>query len=646
MKQGGTPMIQIAFVVPDSVLVDVVRRAWDLHDSLFGRNEELQYTVDYEIMPDKIMKDHGDADVIVCRGGTAAALKKKNLLRPIVEIPITISDIVVSVRRAIKQYGESPIGAVGTINTIRSLYLSRYKFPVSVKPYPTASVEIDDLIVGMERAVKDGCGIILAGHNTCNYCREHGIPAGLIYSSIESVFLAITEAKSCAHTAMVEKENSMISRSIVDNVFEGIITVDQDDLIRTFNPAASEILNIEATQCIGQPVRKVFPDNRISAILSGGQSYTNEIVRIMGENYVVNSTPMAHEGKSLGTLIAFQAAQTISNTESRIRDRLRVSGHIAKHRFEDILGESQAVQYAIHQAKRFAHVDSNVLLYGETGTGKELFAQSIHKESRWASGPFVAVNCAAIPENLMESELFGYEPGAFTGAVKTGKAGLFEVAHEGTIFLDEISELSLPLQSRLLRVIQEREIRRVGANRVIPINVRIISATNRDLNEMIKKGKFREDLYYRLKVLSVDLPPVRERKSDVRLLMQYFIDYYAKKFGKGKINLSDEAEQVASAYDWPGNIREIRNISEQLVVLCETDTITYAEVRAVVPVKKSAENEQPETIQAKAERLADLEKQKIAEVLLSSRTKKEAAEKLGISKTTLWRRCKELGLNN
>ena len=249
----------------------------------------------------------------------------------------------------------------------------------------------------------------------------------------------------------------------------------------------------------------------------------------------------------------------------------------------------------------------------------------------------------AIPENLMESELFGYEGGAFTGASKTGKEGLFEAAHEGTIFLDEVSEIPLTLQSRLLRVIQEREVRRVGANRVIPINVRIICATNRDLLDMIRQGRFREDLYYRLKVLSVQLPPLRERDGDMALIMQHYLSYYARKFGKTQITLSPEAARRISAYGWPGNIREIRNVSEQLAVLCESDIITGTDVAVVLPTEQAGRK--PFVIEKNDDpTLSSVQKRQIMEVLAHTKTRKEAAETLGISKTTLWRKCKELKL--
>ena len=639
-------MTKIAFVVPDPTMVEVVHEAWTLHEKIFGKSPDLHYTVDCGIQPDLVMSRHYDADVIVSRGGTAAGLKERNILVPVVEIPITSFDIASSIRKAIARHGKLPIGVVGTVNTIRGVNFMHEDFGVPVKGYQTVSVSIHDLIDGMERAVGDGCKLILAGHNTCHYCEEHGIPAGLIYSSVESVFLAITEAKRSANLAQTEKENSMIFRSTLDHVFEGIITVDKDNRIRTFNPAAAQMLNRKTEDCLGRTVEEALPEGRLNAILMSGQSFTNEIVRINGVNYVLNSAPMTQNDDRLGTLVTFQTANAISDAETRIRERQRVTGYQAKYTFADILGDSDPLHTAIKQARRFAHVDSNILLYGETGTGKELFAQSIHNESDRAAGAFVAVNCAAIPENLMESELFGYESGAFTGANKTGKAGLFEAAHEGTIFLDEISEIPLTLQSRLLRVIQEREVRRIGANRVIPINVRIICATNRDLSQMIAQNKFREDLYYRLKVLSVNLPPVRERGGDIDIMMQHYLAYYGRRFGKGDITLTNGARAVAEAYGWPGNVREIRNVSEQLAVLCEGGTVSTEDILSVLPIRrKQAAPQQELPVYGNGdETLRDITHRQIVEVLSRAKNRQEAADMLGISKTTLWRKCKEFNL--
>ena len=639
-------MTHIDFVMPNPDLARIVHKAWALHEEIFGGSDQFSYSVDCEIDPEAVVLRHYDADVIVSRGGTATGLKEQNQLTPVVEIPITTADIAMSVRRAIRECGEHPIGVVGTPNMLSAVTRMGMKFPVSVKAFTVPTIQLSDLRAGVDRARAEGCGLIIAGHNTCRYAREIGLQAGMIYSSVESVFLAITEAKRCAQVSWVERGTSVMFRSIVDHVSEGIITVDRNDLIRTFNPAAERMLGRTMKDCVGQPPDKALPESRLTAILLGDKSLSNEIVRVGNVNYVVNCLPFGHAGVRLGTLVTFQAAGTYSDVEGRLRERLRASGYTAKYRFSGILGESPAILSAIRQAQRYARVDSSVLLCGETGTGKELFAQSIHNDSDRAGGPFVAVNCATLPENLMESELFGYEPGAFTGASKQGKAGLFEEAHRGTLFLDEVSEIPLHLQSRLLRVIQEREVRRVGGSRVIPVDVRLICATNRDLTQMIAQGRFREDLYYRLNVLKVTLPPLRERRGDAQRIMRHYLAHYVKKFGKEEITLTPEAAALAEAYPWPGNIRELRNVCEQLAVLCETGEITAEDMASALPAGRE-EQRQAMAVQTSAPAcasLGEMERERIIQVLSTGVSRGEAAALLGISPTTLWRRCRQYGL--
>ncbi|MGI6424651.1 MAG: sigma-54 interaction domain-containing protein [Tepidanaerobacteraceae bacterium] len=250
-----------------------------------------------------------------------------------------------------------------------------------------------------------------------------------------------------------------------------------------------------------------------------------------------------------------------------MRRELYLKGHVAQHTFEDIITCSSIMEKAISEARQFAQAEAAVVITGETGTGKELFAQSIHNTSQRKGGHFVAVNCAAVPENLLESELFGYEEGAFTGARRGGKKGLFELAHDGTIFLDEIGELPLKLQARLLRVLQEKAVIRVGGDRVIPINVRIIAATHRNLEASVKNGTFRQDLYYRLNVLRLSLPPLRERKDDIPLLIDRLLEKICNKTAKKPPLLSDAVLKIFCSYHWPGNVRELQNILERLVVL-------------------------------------------------------------------------------
>ena len=375
-------------------------------------------------------------------------------------------------------------------------------------------------------------------------------------------------------------------------------------------------------------------------------AYNDELLNLGKNRFVLNKTPIRLAKEIIGNLLTFQKVSAVQNTEIAIRSKLYHRGHTAKYSFADIIGDSRPIQEAVRIAKTLAKAPSNILITGETGTGKELFAQSIHRESDARSGPFVAVNCAAIPENLVESEFFGYESGAFTGASKEGKPGFFELAHEGTIFLDEISEIPLNLQGKLLRVIQENEVMRIGSDRIIPVKVRIVCAVNKDLRELAGKGAFREDLYYRLAVLRLRLPPLRERKGDILQLAEHFIRQYESMYPKRTFTLDPRARGALLAYQWGGNIRELRNVCEQLVVLNESGVITEAEVDGLIPsgAKKPITENTPTTDYA-TERNSLEREQILAAMDECGCNKSRASELLGMDRTTLWRKLKEYGID-
>ena len=307
----------------------------------------------------------------------------------------------------------------------------------------------------------------------------------------------------------------------------------------------------------------------------------------------------------MGYMIVFDDIATLQQTEQKIRKKISRKPLTANYTFDDIIGSSESIQQTILQAKKYSQSNASVLIQGESGTGKELFAQSIHQSSNRSFNSFVALNCAAIPESLLDSELFGYEEGSFTGAQKGGKPGRFELAHGGTIFLDEISELPLHLQTRLLRVLQEKEIMRIGGDQVVPVDVRIIAASNKDLLECVKDGTFREDLYYRLNVLQLFIPPLRQRKKDIIELFRYFI----RKEERLNQALSDQDLLIFEQNDWKGNIRELENFAERFIVLCQDeirshDRITKLLQSSLTPntlsqnnqIQEPAKNKNPENI--------------------------------------------------
>ncbi len=292
-------------------------------------------------------------------------------------------------------------------------------------------------------------------------------------------------------------------------------------------------------------------------------------------------------------------------------------------------------------ARKFSQYDASVLIEGESGVGKELFAQSIHNESPRHSGPFVAVNCATLPKSLIESELFGYVEGAFTGSRKGGKAGFFEMAHKGTLFLDEIGELPLDIQGQLLRAVQEKEIMRLGDTRIIPVDVRLICATNRDLSDMVRESLFRRDLLYRINTLSLYIPPLGRRPDDILVLAHHFLDIFCQKYSKTITGFSPRAEAYLGSYPYEGNVRELRGMMERAVIVCEGERVRLADVRAGrdIPLELPVESDMKPAAMVS---LGDLERRHVRDVFESTgRSVQETMKILGISRTTLWRRLKE-----
>jgi len=331
--------------------------------------------------------------------------------------------------------------------------------------------------------------------------------------------------------------------------------------------------------------------------------------------------------------------------EEKIRQKLLAQGLVSKYSFADICGESQLLRETIGQAQKYAKSQSTVLITGESGTGKELFAQSMHNESHRKDGPFVAINCAALPETLLESELFGYEEGAFTGARRGGKLGLFEVAHGGTIFLDEIGELGSQLQARLLRVIQQKQVMRVGGEKVVQVDVRVLTATNRNLYEAVQKGLFREDLFYRLNVLPLKVPSLRKRPEDIPVLFRHFLAR------RGWENVPDSVPEALfekmKRYSWPGNVRELENFAERYCAIGEDNFENFSTLQSLISRlfgEEGGDGHGKHKIMVELGTFDQIENQIIEQLAtLFPNSKGDLARVLGISRTTLWRKLKATG---
>ncbi|MGD8846575.1 MAG: sigma 54-interacting transcriptional regulator, partial [Desulfobacteraceae bacterium] len=385
--------------------------------------------------------------------------------------------------------------------------------------------------------------------------KKYGIPFTVIESSPESMQQAAQEAKNIASAKQREKTKGNLFRVVLDYAYDGIISVDAEGEITIFNPVAERVTRIASSAAVGRNIEAVWPDLELHKVLGAGKQDLAQLLTINNEQVVCNKVPIHVNDKVVGAVINFQDVTKLQQMEAKVRRRLFATGHVANLSFDDIIGTSALLQKSVALSRDFAGTDSAILILGETGTGKEVFSQSIHNGSSRSQGPFVALNCAALPEQILESELFGYVGGAFTGASQAGKAGLFEIAHGGTLFLDEIAEMTSMTQGKLLRVLQEKQVMRLGSDRLTPVDVRIIAATNRPLKGLVDENRFRADLYYRLNVLQLKLYPLRDRIEDVTALARFFLDKHAARMNR-KLEFTSKALKELTKYSWPGNIRE------------------------------------------------------------------------------------------
>lgn len=359
-------------------------------------------------------------------------------------------------------------------------------------------------------------------------------------------------------TNLFEKEFDILLQVLDD----GIIGVNYDGLICTYNEGAEKIIGYKKHDIMYKYGLDILTDIPFKHVLENLKSVKEKLIKINGYDVVVSVDPIIHSSRLYGAVAIIRKFNDIEKKQHKLRSQLIGKGHRAKYRFQDILGESEAIKKCKNDAIKMAKSNFTVLITGESGTGKELFAQAIHNSSGRKDYQFVAVNCGALPESLLESELFGYEEGAFTGARKGGKPGLFELAHKGTLFLDEIGEISKNLQTRLLRVLQERQVMRIGGDRLIDVDIRLIAATNRDLNDMVIKGEFREDLFYRLNVLRLGVPNLNSRREDIFS----FINYFKNEFN-GKFEMDENVKKAFLNHNWRGNVRELKNYVEYIISL-------------------------------------------------------------------------------
>lgn len=490
--------------------------------------------------------------------------------------------------------------------------------------------------------------VLIGGALTTAVAAENGIASFLIEPGQESIEQALEIACNIAQTKIQEQQKIKEITTIINQSTDGIIAIDKNKNMTVFNPKAEKIFGTDFYMIDEHKKSSILGNTFLNRILSTKIPVNEEIVKINNQDFIITTMPLLINNKIYGGVATLQEVSRVQKTEQNIRVNSHVKGLKAKFYFEDIIGTSNTIRTAIVKAKKFALSSFTILITGETGTGKELFAQSVHNYSTRRNGPFVAVNCAAIPDNLLEAELFGYEEGSFTGAKKGGKPGLFELAHNGTIFLDEIGDLPLNLQAHLLRVIQEKEVIRVGGKELVPIDVKIVACTNVDLYEKVLQGSFREDLFYRLSVLHLHLPPLRERLEDIPLIASHILKKYFEK--KYNTDIIIAALDTLNNTGWKGNVRELENVLAKLSVLIENDDFNYQNVVNEIKCNYTYKN-QNITTHVNETSTSDLhnlknstvktEREILNNLIQQNLPYSEIAKMLGISRTTLWRKIKK-----
>lgn len=434
--------------------------------------------------------------------------------------------------------------------------------------------------------------------------------------------------------------------TIINHISDGLLVMDRLGILKYCNTPASHILGISVNASVGRPIKDVLDfELALNQVFDNEEGYIDRELQInsstLNLHLIDSAIPIRDEnGRMVSVVNTFRQIERVKELSYRMTmDR-------PNYRFADILGDADTLHTAISAARKAARSTANVVLYGESGTGKELFAQAIHTDGQKGNGPFVAINCAALPRDLVESELFGYTSGSFTGADKAGRQGKFELASGGTLFLDEIAEMPLEVQAKLLRVLQEQRVLRIGAAHSIAVNVRVIAASNQKLSVLVAQGLFREDLYYRLNVIEINIPALRDRHGDIPLLLQYFLDQYCQRLNRDSISLAPHAIQQLIQYHWPGNIRQLQNIVERLVNLSDDSRIEDISMEWLTGSRIETPPTPSVPVSAPVRSLASWEELGIRSALdATAYNISRTANALGISRPTLYAKIKRYGIN-
>lgn len=597
-----------------------------------------QATMEEAVKVAKQLLDDG-VEVIVGGGGTGHLLLQ-TLGTPVIRIARSHFDIINALLLA-KSFGKligltsfnSPPEGIEVLEDILGIKLHHVLFRTT-----------DELKKGIARAIRLKTDCIVGGGICRRITKSMGGKGILVSPSRETILQSLIEARSLATARRKEKEEIERIRTVIELSKDGIILIDESGRVKIFNQAASELFGVQLSQARDRRLTEILKDTGLLNVLNTGLAEHDNIRKIQDVSVVVNSVPIKVLGETKGAVSTFKEASRIQNIDRKLRERLYTQGFVAKYIFSDIIGSSDVILRLLEMASKYASTDETILIEGETGTGKELLAQGVHNASARKERPFVAINCSALSESLLESELFGHEEGAFTGAKRGGKLGLFEMAHTGTIFLDEIADMDYGLQARLLRVLEQKEVLRVGGDRVVPVDVRVIASTYKNLAKEVRGGRFRTDLYFRLAAFKLIIPPLRERPSDIIELAENFLRVFSQK----KMTVSKHLLQCLDEYDWPGNVRELKSLIKRYVVLRNSSSSGKSLFRMIFDemrnsnggvVFETSRNGHHAGITNLKDAVSAFEQKTIEDVLKECNfNKKKASRKLGISPNTLWRK--------
>ena len=576
----------------------------------------------------------GLVDVFVSAGSNASILRA-GLQTPVATIQLGGFDLLQALIRA-----RAIADRVGVVTYGQTLHaLDDVKDLLNIEIIQHAYHTPDDARARVEQLRQDGFRVIVGSSLVVDLAEQAGLH-GLLAYSLSSIRRAFDDAIELARVARLESGRYDQLNSVLHNLQDAVLAVDQDHRIIAANTPMRRLLGHTTASAPGMPLDAAPPELSLRATLETGAEERAVVLRFADRDWIANRTPIRENNQIVGAAITLYDARAIQEADSSLRRQQRRSQKTARYEFASLIGHSPVFRQSLDTARRFAQTDLTVLISGESGVGKELFAQAIHSAGARAERPFVAVNCAAFPESLLESELFGYEDGAFTGSRRGGKRGLIEAAHTGTLFLDEIGDMPLPLQSRLLRVLQEREITRLGATSAIAVDVRVVVATHQPLQQLIAERRFRQDLYYRINTLRLRLPPLRERGTDILALAQALLARCLQRHGcalDAAAALAPLADRLRT-YAWPGNVRELENIVERIAIWMmpagRVDDIPYAALQQDCPeLFETAAPGLP--IGARREQI-------MAAMERAGGQRNQAARQLGVSRSTLWRWLREL----